>query len=51
VATPIRRWIVLNEINVDEIPSYVLEPNAKTGQIGLIFFTAVLIEFKRVNTR
>lgn len=51
LADPIRRWIVLNEINVDEIPSYVLEPNAKIGQIGGSFFTTVLTEFKRVNIK
>ena len=51
LSDPMRRWIVLNEINVDEIPSYVLEPDAKIGQIGVSFFTAVLTELKRVNTR
>ena len=48
---PMRRWIILNEINVDEIPSYVLEPNAKIGQIGVSFFRTILLEFKKVNDR
>ena len=46
----LRRWIILDEINVDEIPSYVLEPNAKIGDVGKSFFQTILREFKTVNT-
>lgn len=48
---PMRRWIILNEVNVDEIPSYVLEPNAKIGDIGKPYFQSILKEFRSVVTR
>jgi len=48
---PIRRWVILNEVNVDEIPSYVLESDAIIGQIGKPFFKVILTEFKSVNQR
>lgn len=38
----VRRWIILHEVNVDEIPSYVLEPNAKIGDIGKPYFNQYL---------
>jgi len=45
---PLRRWIILNEVNIDEIPSYILEPNAKIGDIGKSFFTKILKDFRAV---
>ena len=46
---PISRWVILNEVNVDQIPSLVMEPNAKIGDIGRSFFRQILEEFKAIN--
>jgi len=45
---PLRRWVILDQVNVDEIPSYVLEPDAKIGDIGKSFFNKILTEFRAV---
>ena len=34
MAGDIERWVIIEEINSDEIPSYVMEPDALIGQLS-----------------
>ena len=46
----IERWVIVDEINTDEIPSYVMEPDALIGQLSKSF-ARQLIEALRKNIR
>lgn len=46
----IERWVIIEEINIDEIPSYVMEPNAFIGQLSKSFGRQ-LVEALRQNAK
>ena len=46
----IERWVIIEEINIDVIPSYVMEPNAFIGQLSKSFGRQ-LVEALRQNAK
>ena len=46
----IERWVIIEELNIDVIPSYVMEPNAFIGQLSKSFGRQ-LVEALRQNAK
>ena len=47
----IKRWVIIDEINIDQIPSYVMEPDALIGQLSKGFGRQLIEAFQNNRTR
>ena len=47
----IRRWVIIDEINIDQIPSYVMEPDALIGQLSKGFGRQLIEAFQNNRPR